>query len=758
MKVKVEKAAAQRGFAGSVDAAAQADVLQREGAADVSAVLEEVGLDAKTGWYAAILLYGTGGLVTAALQLLMPNVIPVGVFYLALVAMVLGGLCVPGALYWSNSNVAAHARLLAGGAIFITGAFVAGPAREAWVLLPLFILVTPAYLYGARFAIPYALMVTTLAFVILLDTDGPATFAHAWVTVGAIWMIVAAFMVAETTTRRLARLNRRMAYTDPLTGIANTRRLREQLTEALGKGFGEGSTFALFAIDLDNFKLVNDTFDHSTGDRVLCAVAEELSSEVDHFDLVARRGGDEFSVLAVDIGGRDLDALARRLADAIGRARMRTCPQVSPSGSVAYVLSQSGDTIASILQRADDELHDAKRAFHTEHGERDDIEVRTYVEGDVVAEILPRVPDSDNIAAAIGRAYAPRPSAHRRNLQRRYESTRQWVQTLDPRWSFSAVALLPAAFSVAFLTLVGALEPLPTTVGLFASFSYVALFLVGMYASHRHWNVQIMTLGFLTATAITCWLLWQAGEAGTALLDILPVLVLYAFYFLGPRQGGLLLLPIMGAYAAFAIVGDYHYGLQRAVLSTLVVIVCAGLVLKVRNVTLRFAKQHAELSETDALTGLANMRSLAMRVEDTVELAQSGVVRPVILTIDLDKFKLVNDSYNHTVGDRVIEAVARAISETVRSDEMVARRGGDEFFVLFNDPGESHIGVVVERLHAAIEHARQRICPDLPNTASIGVVGWRLGESAEDFMSRADAAMHDEKLASRARGYERQTA
>lgn len=752
-----EKTAAQRGSVGR-HKVAQTDVLKREGAADISAVLEEVGLDAKTGWYAATLLYATGGLVTAALQLLMPDVIPVGVFYLALVAMVLGGLCVPGALYWTNSNWAVHLRLLAGGAIFITGAFVAGSAREAWVLLPLFILVTPAYLYGVRFAIPYTGLVITLAFLILFESDTPAALAHAVITTGAIAMIVSAFMVAETTTRKLARLNRRLAYTDPLTGIANTRRLREQLTDALAKGFGEGSAIALFAIDLDNFKLVNDTFDHSMGDQVLCAVAEELSAEVGHFDLVARRGGDEFSVLVNDIENRDLEALARRLADAIGRARMRICPQVSPSGSVAYVLSQPGDTIASLLQRADDELHDAKRAFHTENGERDETDAEVSTDSEESVDLPPRVPDSDSVAAAIGRAYAPRQPRHRREMRRHYANIRERFSSLDPRWTFSALALLPATVAVSILTLAGALEPLPVWVGLVCSLVFLSLATLGIYAANNDWDASIMNGGFFAATLTTCVLIWQAGDAGTALIDILPVLVLYAFYFLGASQGGALTVFAMGAYAAFAILGDFAYGLQRAVLSTLVVLVCAALVLKVRNVTLRFAKQHAELSETDALTGLANMRSLDMRVRDVVADANSGSARPVIVTVDLDQFKLVNDRYNHTVGDRVIEAVARAIAECVRSDEMVARRGGDEFFVLFRDPGSSHIGVVIERLHESIEHARRRICPDLPSTASIGEVDWQLGESPEEFLQRADEAMHDEKQHSRASGYQQQTA
>ncbi|MBI5311050.1 MAG: GGDEF domain-containing protein [Actinobacteria bacterium] len=722
-------------------------------------MLAEVGLDAKAGWLAGAVLYGTAGLATAGLQLMMPESIPTGVFYLGLFTLVIGALCMPGAIYLTNANWATHARLLAGLSIFLAGAIVAGPAREAWVLLPLFVLVTPAYLYGGRYAMTYAVLATTMTAVALITTNGPARIAHALVTVGAIWMIVVAFMVAESTTRKLARLNRRLAYTDPLTGLANTRRLRTQLSEALAKGFGPGNAFALFAIDLDNFKLVNDTFDHTTGDRVLRAVAEELSAEVDHFDLVARRGGDEFSVLVVDIDGRDLDSLARSLGDAIIRARRRACPQITPSGSVAYVRSQAGDSIASILQRADDELHHVKRAFHAADGESGEGRIVVMPVVERPADALPsRAAREVRVSTAVDEDNALRTSDSGTRVRLGYDAVREWVRSLDPRWWFSAVALLPAAVAIAMLTIAGALEPLPPQIGLVAACGYLALSALGVYAARRHWNVEIMNFGFPVATAITCWIVWKAEESGTALIDILPVLVLYAFYFLGAKQGAGLFVFAMGAYAAFAIAGDYQYGIQRAVIGVVAVGVCAALVLKVRNVTMRFTRQHAELSEIDALTGLANVRSLQMRVGDTVAAAQAGTVRPVIVTIDLDKFKLVNDRYNHTIGDRVIEAVARAISETVRNEETVARRGGDEFFVLLRDPGEGQVEIVSERLRSAIEHARKRICPDLPATASVGAVRWRLGESAERFMSRADAAMHDEKLQTRSRGYHKQTA
>jgi diguanylate cyclase (GGDEF)-like protein len=177
------------------------------------------------------------------------------------------------------------------------------------------------------------------------------------------------------------------------------------------------------------------------------------------------------------------------------------------------------------------------------------------------------------------------------------------------------------------------------------------------------------------------------------------------------------------------------------------------LVSKVRSLTLRFLRTNRELSEVDALTGVANLRALRTRIEAVVEAAQHGDLHPVIVTVDLDKFKQVNDSYNHTVGDQVLESVARAVSEVVRVDELVARRGGDEFFILFADANAAQIDAVLERVREAVRHARLRICPDLTPTASVGFVKWENGQDTEAFMHTADLAMHDEKIETRANDY-----
>jgi diguanylate cyclase (GGDEF)-like protein len=104
---------------------------------------------------------------------------------------------------------------------------------------------------------------------------------------------------------------------------------------------------------------------------------------------------------------------------------------------------------------------------------------------------------------------------------------------------------------------------------------------------------------------------------------------------------------------------------------------------------------------------------------------------------------------SHSTGDQVLIAVARAVSERVRLDELVARRGGDEFVVVINDAEPHYAEAVVQRIDDAIARARRRICPDLRPTACVTSVTWRPGETPADFLREADIALHDEKARSR---------
>lgn len=711
--------------------------LQSDGRGEYEIALDAIGLNNRSGWLVAAVLFGIGGAAFTTLVLL--DQVPADFLPGAIISVVMSLVCIYGLRNWTNSRRAIHGRTLLGLALIFGAAFTTeGTLPASLMLTPLLALLGSCCLYGARFAAPYLIIVLTLAGLSIARSPGVQTTAHGVMLLTAMSMIAGSLLVTEHRTRTLARRNARLADSDPLTGIANTRSLRKTLTEMLVDYENDGNEFAVFAIDLDNFKLVNDVFSHATGDLVLKAVARELTAELNPDDLVARRGGDEFSVLATDAGGRDLDQLRDRLEEAIRRARILACPAITPSGSVAYVRAKRGEDLPSILKRADDQLHDVKRAFHEEHGEREALEKVSFsaeslklITAEAVNQEAPSPRSGNRIArfARVGPGSAP---------------------DGDPRWLFAMLTFAPIGVIVGVLSLAGLLEPLSPIVGGIVGAGLIALSVASYVAGERGSSLRLLHPIFVAAVCLLTIAVAGAGEAGGSLIDAYAVLMLFSFYFFSPRIAAMYALACALLFGGFALGVGYADAAERVAMTMCVILVAVGLGIKVRAITVKFARTNRELSEVDALTGLANVRALDSHVQTAVREAVTGRPLPVLISIDLDKFKRVNDAHNHSVGDQTLVAVARAISEVVRDDDIVARRGGDEFVVLGRIDELRAIDELVGRMYQAIVHARLRICPELTATATIGWTAWQPGDDAESFLLRADQALHDERVNSQA--------
>jgi diguanylate cyclase (GGDEF)-like protein len=174
--------------------------------------------------------------------------------------------------------------------------------------------------------------------------------------------------VAERT-HQLALANRRLellSTTDPVTGLANRRRLEEVLTAQWQKAARSGRPLALAMVDIDHFKAYNDHYGHAAGDRCLQAVAAELSRNVRDADLPARYGGEEFVVVMPDTDASTALQLAERVRAAIANLAEphRLVPDriVTVSIGVATTVPVPDDLVETLLERADAELYRAKLA------------------------------------------------------------------------------------------------------------------------------------------------------------------------------------------------------------------------------------------------------------------------------------------------------------------------------------------------------------------------------------------------------------
>jgi diguanylate cyclase (GGDEF)-like protein/PAS domain S-box-containing protein len=149
---------------------------------------------------------------------------------------------------------------------------------------------------------------------------------------------------------------------DELTGLANRRLLRDRLEQTMGLARREGHQAALFMLDLDGFKAVNDAHGHAFGDEVLKEVAHRLSDNVRALDITARLGGDEFVVVLHEIVSReDVEIMAQRLIDEIARPVRIAGREVTVGASVGIAIFPDTATgIAGLMQSADMAMYSAK--------------------------------------------------------------------------------------------------------------------------------------------------------------------------------------------------------------------------------------------------------------------------------------------------------------------------------------------------------------------------------------------------------------
>jgi diguanylate cyclase (GGDEF)-like protein len=155
---------------------------------------------------------------------------------------------------------------------------------------------------------------------------------------------------------------------DDLTGLALRNTLMKDLEAALLEPEQAGLPTALLCLDLDRFKLVNDTLGHGIGDQLLKKVAERLRKACRKDDLIARLGGDEFVILQRGIAGvEDAERLAERLVNLVGRTYLLGGHTVNVSASIGVALAIGPMQPRDLLRNADLALYEAKRAGRGRH-------------------------------------------------------------------------------------------------------------------------------------------------------------------------------------------------------------------------------------------------------------------------------------------------------------------------------------------------------------------------------------------------------
>ncbi|MFI4877411.1 MAG: EAL domain-containing protein [Steroidobacterales bacterium] len=158
-------------------------------------------------------------------------------------------------------------------------------------------------------------------------------------------------------------------------------------------------------------------------------------------------------------------------------------------------------------------------------------------------------------------------------------------------------------------------------------------------------------------------------------------------------------------------------------------------------------RQLRHLASHDVLTGLPNRLLLEDRITQAIAQAERQSHEFALLVIDLDRFKLINDSLGHRAGDDLLREVARRLKNAVRAIDTTARLGGDEFVILLSDPVTQEQALAVgARSIELMEPAIRLLGIDVHVSPSIGIALYpRDGTSVDTLMARADAAMYSAK-------------
>lgn len=192
-----------------------------------------------------------------------------------------------------------------------------------------------------------------------LDRHSGALWSADGAYVGRVW-----FFEDITESKRREEALTELATTDDLTGVANRRRFASVAATAFARARAADTALSVAVLDVDNFKLVNDTFGHALGDELLRTWAADWSAVVRGDDLVARIGGDEFAVLMAGVGPELAERLGHRLVDAARRAGSIVAGvPVAATVSIGLATLAPGDrTVDDLMERADRSLYWAKEA------------------------------------------------------------------------------------------------------------------------------------------------------------------------------------------------------------------------------------------------------------------------------------------------------------------------------------------------------------------------------------------------------------
>lgn len=587
---------------------------------------------------------------------------------------------------------------------------------------------------------------------------------------------------------------RTLAAQDSLTGLYNRRQFNSELAHAWNEARQSGQGLAMLMLDVDFFKRYNDTYGHPAGDTCLIKIAEQLSLlALARGGVAARIGGEEFAVLLPLHTAEQAEAEATTLCEAICAARIEhressVAEYVTVSVGVAQLAPSVNDTSSELIALADQGLYQAKSNGRNQaclattltspimHNNERDVS-NTFDADDIDPAAVPLLHESEvqsyikilkdkfiwlRFPAEVERVYRN----HNAEQRRKHLALVAVVGLIIYNFYVYASSELFADVAEKAVT-----SQLYLTVTLL-------IFTVVMYQRVMSpvWREFSFCLGTSIVAVVSAWLMSQSLLL-TALTYAVCLSFIPMFSGVGARQPfwftfASATVTLIATMLLFDPVGDvfklvYLDTLFILASNTVYTLILAytleygarkewlfSQVERVQNSALvKATEQFHRLSVSDSLTGICNRRQFETDFERIWGESQKEA-RPVgLLIIDVDFFKLYNDTYGHPAGDACLQRVAQVIDEMARAYKgMAARLGGEEFCVLLPGGDLDQIEVLGNKICAAVRdskigHKATKVHGQAVITVSVGAASMipRNNITTTTLLAGADDALYQAK-------------
>jgi diguanylate cyclase (GGDEF)-like protein len=269
------------------------------------------------------------------------------------------------------------------------------------------------------------------------------------------------------------------------------------------------------------------------------------------------------------------------------------------------------------------------------------------------------------------------------------------------------------------------------------------------------WKLAIQTWGMI---AFITFVLCYTGKTGSPLLNLYLLVIIACAITMGKVMT---MLEVLLIAACYLFMGYADYGSSIVSPGTFTTLMANfSPFLLVAYVTSLLAEDihHAKrritvLSQTDELTGLLNMRAFSTLLDKEITMVERYPQPFTLMMIDVDGLKKVNDHFGHAAGTRLLKTLAGSISDCVRTSDVLARYGGDEFVILMPHTRSEAARIAAERIRAAIHKTSFDMNGQhIAASASIGIASYPESvDTARDVLEKADIALYKSKQSGRDR-------